>query len=347
MRINVYYNAGYISRRKRTRAGEYFTQWPTLLFTHTPNPNTHTCHQTPPAKRQHNTPATKTVSTCYIYWLPIPFLQPKMYNRTYKWCPIKGCKAKAQQKLSNHLSAQHSHLSPLERAKILRSAKTAVKGVGKPLEKGQPSLEHCFHKPRAKSSNPVVLPTTPRRPNPTQTPSRPTTTETTKPCQTPTDEVGTSNSSTRNFPKFPTASGSLQLFREWLETVDGGKKNNQRAAAIATDMLKYMCNAHPESIKWSMLMSRPKLLEYCKSLESVMTGSGIVQKLDSLDDGLRYMRAEGMGESHAMAEMRDVMKVWRQSYRKDKAARDVTRMERRSDKGPVPLEDVCKVYILL
>ncbi len=127
----------------------------------------------------------------------------------------------------------------------------------------------------------------------------------------------------------------------------GRKKNTPRAAAIATDVSKFTFNAHPQSVQWSMLMSRKKLLEYCKSLESVMTGSGIVQKLDSLDDGLRYMRAEGLGDSHAMADMRDMMKVWRKSYRKEKSARDVTRMETRSDEGPVPLEAVCKVCIFI
>ncbi len=39
-----------------------------------------------------------------------------------------------------------------------------------------------------------------------------------------------------------------------------------------------------------------------------MTGSGIVQKLESIDNGLRYMKAEGKGESHDISNIRESMK---------------------------------------
>ncbi len=137
------------------------------------------------------------------------------------------------------------------------------------------------------------------------------------------------------------------MFREWLESMDGGKKSTSRAAAIATDISKFLANANPKSLQWSMLLDWKKITAYCNSLECVMTGSGIVQKLDSLDDGLRYMRAEDMGDRQQTADMRGVMKIWRRCYRKDKTTRDVHRMEARSDEGPVPIEDVSKVCILL
>ncbi len=111
--------------------------------------------------------------------------------------------------------------------------------------------------------------------------------------------------------------------------------------AIATAVSKYLRDANPETVKWSMLLDHSKLIKYCKSLKDLMTGSGIVQKLESIDDGLRYMKAEGKGDSHDISNIRESMKVWRQSYRKEKVAADISpRLERRSDEGHLSLDDV-------
>ncbi len=64
------------------------------------------------------------------------------------------------------------------------------------------------------------------------------------------------------------------------------------AVTLAPDLENQLEHAHePTQAAGVLQVARTR---YCKSLEPVMTGSGIVQKLDSLDDGLRYMRAEGM-----------------------------------------------------
>ncbi len=115
--------------------------------------------------------------------------------------------------------------------------------------------------------------------------------------------------------RFPIDEGIFLTFREWLTSIDGGKKKGNRAVAIATDVSKYLRDANPENVKWSMLLDRSKLIKYCKSLEDLMTCSGIVQKLESIDDGLRYMKAEGKGDSHVISNIRESMKVWRQKRR--------------------------------
>ncbi len=54
----------------------------------------------------------------------------KVYKRVPKWCPIKGCKSKAQVKLSNHMSSHHCYLTEEEVIGI-------CKGKGRPLSHGQ------------------------------------------------------------------------------------------------------------------------------------------------------------------------------------------------------------------
>ncbi len=60
--------------------------------------------------------AQHSLSTSAIgYLLFFIYLQTKHYNRVSKWCPIAGCKAKSQKKLSNHLSNHHNDITPAER----------------------------------------------------------------------------------------------------------------------------------------------------------------------------------------------------------------------------------------
>ncbi len=46
-----------------------------------------------------------------------------MPNLTIRWCPVRGCRAKPQTKLSNLLFQQHAYLSPSQHQAALRQAK--------------------------------------------------------------------------------------------------------------------------------------------------------------------------------------------------------------------------------
>ncbi len=195
-------------------------------------------------------------------------MQTKHYNRVRKWCPIAGCKAKAQKKLSNHLSSAHN-LTSAERKRVLSSAKTD-KGRGRLLAPGQRTLRKCF-------SNPA-------EPNPTPTTPKPTPT-------TPKTVPPEGAKSTRHFPKFAMV-GEILKFKNWLQTVDGKRKSESTAEAIATDVSKYLKFARADKVDWDLLSNRIKLSQFCESLESVLGGSGKIQKLDSIDNALHYLQSQ-------------------------------------------------------
>ena len=81
----------------------------------------------------------------------------KRYKRNFrKICPIPGCKAKPQVKLSNHFDSTHKNLTPAERANYIGGAKKIPRyeknRVVLRTMKGQPTLEQMIRPPTPVSS---------------------------------------------------------------------------------------------------------------------------------------------------------------------------------------------------
>ena len=54
--------------------------------------------------------------------------------RKHKLCPVSGCKAKPQKKLSYHIILYHPHITPKKRRSLCRNARTVNKMFIKPLK---------------------------------------------------------------------------------------------------------------------------------------------------------------------------------------------------------------------
>lgn len=117
---------------------------------------------------------------------------------------MQGCNAKAQKKLSNHLTYKHPDLDSSQRKHFLKVAK---KAFNIPKATGQKVLQFTTSHSKASSS-----------------------------LESPTSTM----QSSRGMDKFPLSNPSIALFMEHLRRLDGGRRNEATVKAIATDISKLM-----------------------------------------------------------------------------------------------------------
>ncbi len=173
---------------------------------------------------------------------PGPKPKKKRYTR---WCPVPGCTAKPQKRLSNHIPTQHPELSAAQRKVAYQNALRYVKPSLNALKASGP-MDSFFkaevpeeEEEKPPSPSPVIKYTVSEQP-------------------------------------------TLQLFNDWLQTPDGKSKSKTTALQEVTDTSKFLHFDKPKGspIEWDDITSRMKLRTYVETLKQCgLQASGIIQKL--------------------------------------------------------------------
>lgn len=143
------------------------------------------------------------------------FRQSFEKHRYYRQCPIRGCKAKPQKKLSNHIIYAHQGVSTPERKRLLARA------VRIPLHevKGGGQAKLTF------GSKPS-----------TSSPSVPTTSTTSK-----------------SLSKYPPNHSELKVLAQHLQELDGGRRSEKTTHEVITTIGKFAYFCDPKSFQWEYL----------------------------------------------------------------------------------------------
>ncbi len=199
---------------------------------------------------------------------PVKRTADKRYHRI---CPVPACSAKAQKKLSNHLTYAHPNLSKSQRAHYLSVAKREPKKeAAKPVLRlrGQLSLKQVVRPPTLEEiadDGPSVL-------------------------------AAETGKGTREFSRYNIRGDTTLIsFRRHLTSIDGKRKSEKVADEMATDVskfLKFATGSAPVP-DWEKLLDRDMLLAYLSKLERFGCGpDGRVTKLDAFDAALRFIRLD-------------------------------------------------------
>ena len=145
---------------------------------------------------------------------------------------------------------------------------------------------------------------------------------------------------TRSFPSYDIKKEpSLVKFVAFLMSIDGKARNESTAISISRDVSKYLkftCGDDPP--QWTQLTNRQLLSAYIDKLKSSgMGASGIVAKLDSIEDALQFLRihiladdgdAAGYNKSKITS---DLLQSWRKVFRKEREKRNIQLVEEQSE----------------
>ena len=212
-----------------------------------------------------------------------------------KWCPVAGCRAKPQARLSSHIKARHHHIPKKVREDMCKRATPIRRKPAPPARpKDTPSIVSLFAKAsQSQSRLPAVA------------------------------EVAVQHSSTRQFPTFSAAHPELEKFRVFLKELDGGRKKESEVQQITADLNKVLrfCRPRGKNPVWIDLVDQEKVRRYVDHLqESGACGlSGQLTKLDRLVHGLRFLRLRVAGDdtvlTHRCGQMEERIKAWKATIR--------------------------------
>ncbi len=130
---------------------------------------------------------------------------------------------------------------------------------------------------------------------------------------------------TRTFPRFPVTLTCFELFKKWLQSIDGKERSEKMATEMVVDVSKFLkfC-AGPvasEAPNWNNLLNRNLLLAYVTKLkdEGMVQIEGRLAKLDTFESALKYLRANEVDESvyQNSVRMSETLNQWRTTWRKD------------------------------
>ena len=145
---------------------------------------------------------------------------------------------------------------------------------------------------------------------------------------------------TRSFPSYDIKKEpTLAKFVTFLMTIDGKARNESTAISISRDVSKYLKFACGDGLpQWNQLTNRQLLSAYIDKLKSSKMGaSGIVAKLDSIEDALRYYRvcilddeedSAGYNKSKITS---DLLQSWRKVFRREREKRNTQLIEEQSE----------------
>ncbi len=245
--------------------------------------------------------------------------------RHHKICPVPGCHAKPQAKLSQHIKVKHTQYDRSERLAMVVKASRATKSqVGHPTirsTRGQPSITSSFF-PAQPDEAPMLG------------------------IQ---ERLGAGKSGTRTFPRFPINSPTILLFKKHLMNVDGKERTSKVAHEMCVDISKFLKYAtDPLATKpvWNHLLNRKQVLNYFTELDQAVGVDGKLSKLDTFEAALKFLRAttykldsEAYKESTHMSE---VMLGWEATWRKKKSIKRAVRQEMVSTDG-LEMDDLNKL----
>ncbi len=98
------------------------------------------------------------------------------------------------------------------------------------------------------------------------------------------------------------------------------------------------------AIRWEDLTDRTKLREFVETLKKCkLQASGIIQKLDYLEDALKFYRICIVRADSTQAEKTsEIIRNWRSVLRKDKGMAHIHNMEVQSDGGRTTIKQACE-----
>lgn len=258
--------------------------------------------------------------------------------RKKKVCPVKGCTARAQKKLSNHIIKMHPEVTTSERCELLKVAKVAPRNYVPP-KKGQVSLRSfavVYNDESSDSDNNISSN------NEEQNDYEMDDIE-----QNPSDNVQpiagsapspTKNkrSSTRSLPMFDIKDTTeLDDYYKYLQGVEGREKSTTAAKAIVVDISKFVKFASPNNIfDWNVVTNRMKIAHYLNYLrdEYGMGPEGLLSKLERISDCLKYLLFivcdEDKVEVHAeIGRLNITLDSWKNGLRNKKKKLAINRLE--------------------
>ena len=109
---------------------------------------------------------------------------------------------------------------------------------------------------------------------------------------------------TSHYPRYDSSkSRSLTLFKEYLLSLDGGKKSQTEAEQCTTDVSKFLLFvAEDRYIDWGAVLEAKKIQKYLKKLTDDGIGvDGQIEKLERIRYALSFVRdefIEGCNEKH-------------------------------------------------
>ncbi len=229
--------------------------------------------------------------------------------RKYRECPIPGCKARPQKKLSNHLTKFHSELTGKERKRLLRRARIVIKTNLK-AQPGQSKL--CFKG--------GIL------------------TKTKRPSK--------GKAVTKHLGHFPSSHPKLADFKEHLMGIAGKRRSESVAETIVRDVSKILYFYDNESLKWEGITNCNNLQKYINHLDSLKMGpEGQLTKLERVCDLLWYLKKHDKDNINMKNEIVDTeseIKLWKRTLREKKKALQVRRLEEISEQD-LTLDDITAV----
>ena len=213
--------------------------------------------------------------------------------RRYKECPVKGCTAKPQKKLSNHLKGKHPNLTEEQRQRALKNARVvADPRVRKfvPRIKGQLSL-------------------------------RGFTREVVEVEECDYAKLESAGMATRHFPMFVLNEGQpIDDFLSWLQTADGRNRTLKEASQIAVDVSKAL-HFVSKVFSWESLINQRSLREYLDTCKRAGVGpKGLQTKCERLVTALMYLKLEktDVRDVRRRAELEattERIEAWKKVYR--------------------------------
>ena len=280
-----------------------------------------------------------------------PAIMSREDTRYHRICPIEGCKAKPQKKLSNHLRSEvHKDLTEEEIKKALKVAirlprRKPGQAYTRPV-KGQLTLEQILHLAKEDKEDQ----TRDDHINPARDDHFDQTSDRKEELESSRGDL--QRGTTRHFARFDvdTQDQFLEL-REWLQSVDGRSRSAKVAKEIATDISKYLKFACPtkERADWSELLNRTLLLKYLKKVESSGCGpEGQLTKLDAISIALSFVKLHICEEDSNEAlftqciRMDETIHAWKRTIRVQRRKKAEARIEDLSA-TPLSLDEVSAV----
>ena len=133
---------------------------------------------------------------------------------------------------------------------------------------------------------------------------------------------------TRYFARYPLEHPSLQQFRRFLTSVDGGGRSEKTALEMAVDVskfLRYACGSSLPSPDWARLTDRDQLVGYLEKLKRVKVGpEGQLAKLDRMCMALKFLKVVIVGDKldsplhQSATHMEEVLAGWKGTICKEK-----------------------------
>ena len=237
-----------------------------------------------------------------------------MYRKV-KWCPVPGCLAKPQKKLSNHIIRAHKHITPEERACFLKKAKTfSVKDPKPSVVTDTLTIKGAFKMATTRAAQAKAVPS----PKVIHPPHKP--------------RVG----KTHHYSRYCTISNEiLSSFRDYMTTVDGGRKGDSEAKQVAEDVSKYLYFADNTDINIQVVVDANKLNNYTTKLFDKGVGiEGVITKLDRVTLFIDYLAFNNHLNHTTVERTRMRLKKWRQSFRKQRKGLEADRMDQFVENPP-------------